>query len=150
MRGSGALICALALLVSCTGSPDEPEPAESRKAATPPLSSDPSGTVTFGVLGEPRTFDPYNRLASDLTYALARPVYPSLYMLLPDGTPEPYLAEDMEAIPGGVRVSIRAAQWSDGSAITSGDVVASARRASLPSGFALADSVRAAGSPASH
>jgi hypothetical protein len=85
-------------------------------------------------------------LASDLTYALARPVYPSLFRLLPDGTTEPYLAEGMESIPGGVRVNLRAAQWNDGSPITSRDVVASVRRARLPSGFALVESVRAAGS----
>ena len=147
-----AAVCVAVLLSACTGSPDGPDADRSspQVVPSPALSSPvrPSGTVRFGVLGEPATLDPYSPKASDLTHALARPVFPSLFRLLPDGTTEPYLAEGIESIPGGVRVSIRAAQWSDGSLITSGDVVASARRARLPSGFALADSARAAGSTA--
>ena len=151
-RQLAAVVCLGALLAACTGSSDDPVADRSSSPAVPsPAFSSPigpSGTIKFGVLGEPATLDPYSPMASDLTYALARPVYPSLFRLLPDGTSEPYLAEGIESMPGGVRVSIRPAQWSDGSLITSEDVVASARRARLPSGFALADSVSAAGSTA--
>ena len=134
-------------LASCTGSSDDADvgPSPSTSIA---VSREPSGEVVFGVLGEPATLDPYSPLASDLTYALARPLYPSLFRMLPDGTAEPYLADDVEEIDGGVRVDLRAARWSDGSLITAQDVVASARRARLPSGFALARSVRAVGSTA--
>ena len=134
-------------LASCTGSSDDANVGPS-PTPTAAGSTEPSGEVFFGVLGEPATFDPYSPLASDLTYALARPLYPSLFRLLPDGSAEPYLAGSVEEIDGGVRVNLRAARWSDGSLITAQDVVASARRARLPSGFALARSVRTVGSTA--
>ncbi len=94
------------------------------------------GTVTFGVLGEARTLDPYDPDASELTYALARPVWPSLYRLGPDGTPEPYLARSLVPTDKGARLTLEAARWSNGRPIRSQDVVASAARANPPSGFA--------------
>jgi Bacterial extracellular solute-binding proteins, family 5 Middle len=141
------VLCSLVLLASCTGSSDDADggPTLTPTAVEP---SEPSGEVVFGVLGEPATLDPYSPLASDLTYALARPLYPSLFRLLPDGTAAPYLAGSVQELDGGVRVNLRAARWSDGSLITAQDVAASARRARLPSGFAVARSVRAVGSTA--
>ncbi|MGH2752920.1 MAG: ABC transporter substrate-binding protein [Actinomycetota bacterium] len=148
----GTWVIAIAL-VACTGSSDEVPASDGPSSSTDTSSGlsptgGPRGSVTVGVLGEPMTLDPYAASASDLTYVLARPLYPSLFRSLPDGSTEPYLAESVDPIEGGIRVQLRAAQWSDGSPITSRDVVKSARRARSPSGFALADSVRAAGSVA--
>lgn len=104
--------------------PDAPKP--------PPRG----GTVTFGVLGQPPTLDPYAADATELTYSLARPVWPSLYRFGPDGTPEPYLAESLVITRKGARVTLEDATWSDGRPITAADVAASAARARPPSGFA--------------
>jgi MarR-like DNA-binding transcriptional regulator SgrR of sgrS sRNA len=90
--------------------------------------------VRVGVVGSPATLDPYSPVASDLTYALVRPVYPSLYSLSPTGRPVPDLARALEPVPEGVRVTLRRMRWSDGRAITSRDVVASLRRARTPYG----------------
>jgi Bacterial extracellular solute-binding proteins, family 5 Middle len=94
------------------------------------------GTVVFGLLGQPRTLDPYAESASELTYVLARPVWPSLYRFTPDGTPKPYLARSLQESAGGVRIRLDDATWSNGRPITAADVAASAARARPPSGFA--------------
>ncbi|HVF53242.1 MAG TPA: ABC transporter substrate-binding protein [Actinomycetota bacterium] len=101
------------------------------------------GTVTMGVLGEPATLDPFAPEASDLTRALVRPLYPSLYRLLPDGTAVASLADNATHQGDTVRVTLIDAQWSDDSDITAQDVVASARRALSPSGFARFSRVEA-------
>lgn len=95
--------------------------------------------LAFGVIGEPSTLDPYAPDASDLTHALVRPLYPSLYRLRPDGEAIPYLAERLERVEGGVVVTLRAARWSDGTDIQAADVIASIERAAEPSGFAAID-----------
>jgi hypothetical protein len=84
-------------------------------------------------------------LASELTYELAVPVYPSLYRFDPSGHPHPYLARRIEPIRGGVRVTLRRARWSDGRAVSAEDVVRTWRRARRPSGFSRVTSARAAG-----
>ncbi|MGI8774345.1 MAG: ABC transporter substrate-binding protein [Actinomycetota bacterium] len=99
--------------------------------------------MTLGLLGEPSTLDPYASDASALTYTLARPLLPSLFRLLPDGTTEPYLAESLDETADGVLVTLREASWSDGHPITSEDVVASWRRAMAPSGLARLDGAEA-------
>ncbi|MGH2806318.1 MAG: ABC transporter substrate-binding protein [Actinomycetota bacterium] len=115
-------------------------------SASPPVSPvPPRGTIAVGVLGEPATLDPYSPLASDLTYWLARPIYPSLYRFTGDDAIVPDLAGDLETSPGGALVTLRRARWSDGTRITAGDVVASIRRARPPSGFARIRSARARG-----
>lgn len=101
--------------------------------------------MAFGVVGQVATLDPYSRAASDLTYALTRPIYPSLFRFLPDGTTEPSLAESVEARGRTATVELRPAQWSDGRPITARDVAASIRRARPPSGFARIGSARVLG-----
>lgn len=122
------------------------EPDGARRPAPPQEGSSPTvargGRVTFGVLGEPPTLDPYSGVASDLTYFLARPVYRSLYRTMPDGVAERDLAESLTS-EGRRRVVVRLrrARWSTGAAITAVDVVRSVRRARPPSGFAGLDAV---------
>jgi hypothetical protein len=99
--------------------------------------------VNVGVVGSPATLDPYSPVASDLTYALARPVYPSLYELGAKGRPVASLARDAELTEKGVRITLRRARWSDGSPITARDVVASVARATPPSGFTRVQGARA-------
>jgi hypothetical protein len=101
--------------------------------------------VTFGLYGSPATLDPYSPLASDLTYELAVPVYPSLFRFDPKGRPHPYLARGIESFPGGVRVTLRRARWSNGRPVQAADVVATVRRARLPSGFSHVTFARAVG-----
>jgi Bacterial extracellular solute-binding proteins, family 5 Middle len=91
--------------------------------------------VSFGVVGSPATLDPYSPAASDLTYALAVPVYPSLFRLDPRGHPYPYLAKTIQRVPGGVRVTLRRARWSNGRPVSAKDVVKTLNRARPPSGF---------------
>jgi hypothetical protein len=92
--------------------------------------------VRLGVLGEPPTLDPFGRRATTLTWAVARPLYRSLFRISPKGTAIPDLAIAAEEVPGGALVSLREARWSDGRTIVAADVVRSARRARPPSGFA--------------
>jgi peptide/nickel transport system substrate-binding protein len=101
--------------------------------------------VRFGVVGSPATLDPYSPVASELTYELAVPVYPSLYRFDPRGHPYPYLARAIESTRGGVRVSLRRARWSDGRPVSAADVVRTWRRARAPSGFSRVTSARAVG-----
>jgi ABC-type transport system substrate-binding protein len=98
--------------------------------------------MVLGVVGSPATLDPYSRLASPLTYELAVPVYPSLFRFAPNGVPHPYLARRLETISGGVRVTLRPAQWSDGSPVSATDVVRTWRRARHPSGLSAVTSAR--------
>ncbi|CAN5555320.1 hypothetical protein BH24ACT26_BH24ACT26_18790 [soil metagenome] len=145
-RGRGARLLAVSLALSsvaCTGA----DPSDTNDGAV--RSGDPArgagGTVAFGVVGSPATLDPYSPLASDLTRALVRPVYPSLYRLLPDGGTDPYLAASATRVGRRIEVTLRRARWSDGSRIGARDVVASARRARAPSVFAAFERVRALG-----
>ncbi|MEA2505715.1 MAG: peptide/nickel transport system substrate-binding protein [Actinomycetota bacterium] len=101
--------------------------------------------MTLGVYGSPATLDPYSKLASDLTYELAVPVYPSLFRFDPAGTPHAYLASAVAKIAGGVRVTLRKARWSTGQPVSAADVVATVRRAGPPSGFSHITSARAVG-----
>jgi hypothetical protein len=138
-----ALVAVGLALAGCTEA-DGPsiEPGRASPAEVPPTGR---GRVVVGLPGEPSTLDPYSPLASELTWEVVRPVYPSLYRLLPDGTVEPALATSIDAGRTSARVKIREAFWSDGSPITARDVVLSVRRARRPSGFALVDSVGARG-----
>jgi ABC-type transport system substrate-binding protein len=95
------------------------------------------------MVGEPATLDPYARDASDLTFALVRPVFRMPYRLLPDGEVETDLAETLEVSGGSARLTLVPAEWSNGERIDARDVVASIRRARLPSGFAAVTSARA-------
>jgi Bacterial extracellular solute-binding proteins, family 5 Middle len=134
--------------VSCDDDPVMPPGRAGSPTASPAPSPVAGGRVTVGVLGSPATLDPYSPVASDLTYQLVRPVYPSLFRLVPDDEglllPEPYLAETLEPAPGGVRITLKPMQWSNGRPITARDVLASIRRASSISGFASVTSARAA------
>jgi len=118
--------------VSCDAGSPTPDVAPS------PQESSRGGRVTFGVLGEPPTLDPYSDLATDLTRTLARPVYRSLFRVLPDGTVAPDLVslDDVTRVPRGVVVELEPARWSDGKPVTARDVVRSVARADPPSGFA--------------
>lgn len=150
MRLFARLLVFLFILASCT--PDEP--AMPGRAGSPSGSPGSSGRIVFGVLGEPSTLDPHSSQASDLTFGLLRPVYPSLFRLLPDGTVESELATAIEGGEGRSRITLRPASWSDGTPITPADVVASWRRARPDTGlgrvgrmWVSAGAVRATGDP---
>jgi hypothetical protein len=128
------------LAVACTGDGDKP-PRTAPSTPAPP--QEPRGSVVVGVYGEPTTLDPYSPLASELTWQLVRPVYPSLYRMLPDGTVEADLAARLGPTPSGVRITLEPRRWNTGDPITASDVVRSVRRARPPSGFALVDRARA-------
>lgn len=87
-------------------------------------------------MGEPASLDPYSPGATDLTYALVRPVYPSLFSLPPEGSPRPYLAAELTERAGSALVRLHPMRWSNGRPVTATDVAASIRRARPPSGFA--------------
>ena len=91
------------------------------------------------MVGEPATLDPYAPHASDLTFALVRPVFPMPFRLRPDGTTEPDLAASLDVRGDRALLTLRKTSWSDGRAITARDVVASIERAAPPSGFAAID-----------
>lgn len=97
------------------------------------------------MFGEPATLDPYAPLASDLTYALARPVYRSLYRFDPTGEPAPDLVESLDASGEVATITLAEASWSDGSPLTSRDVEATIARAGPASGLAAIDSVQRRG-----
>jgi len=75
---------------ACTGGDEGRPPDGASTTPTPPR--EPSGSVVVGVYGEPATLDPYSPLASESTWQLVRPVYPSLYRMAPDGSVEADLA----------------------------------------------------------
>ena len=118
----------LALAGACTGD-DDPSVDDSPPVPSPSRAQDAASSIRFGVLGSPPTLDPYDERASDLTYALGRPLYPSLYRFLPDGSIEAYLARSIETGEGSALVELVDASWSDGTPITARDVVMSVRRA---------------------
>lgn len=132
-------------VAACTSSTDPDARNGDPSPTISPQTGRAGGTIDLGVLGEPATLDPYHRAASDLTFALVRPVYPSLFRFRPDGTTYPDLAASIEARGDGVVVALREARWSNGRRIDARDVVASVKRARRPSGFA-AVSARATGS----
>jgi hypothetical protein len=134
-----ALIAVLVVLAACTPT----ERAGVRNGRGAPERPRRGGSVVFGVVGAPATLDPYAPQASDLTYALVRPLYPSLYRFLPDGSTEPYLAEEIVSSGRRAVLTLKPLRWSDGRRVTARDVVLSARRARRPSGFAAFDRVRA-------
>jgi ABC-type transport system substrate-binding protein len=128
----------VSLLVAC-----EPagEPPIGRPTATPSASSspvetpEPGGAIAFGVIGEPATLDPYSPVASDLTYQLLRPVYPTLYRIDPDGHFQPDLARGWKPVNDGIEIELQQRRWSNGRAITAQDVALSfARQANADSG----------------
>ena len=98
--------------------------------------------MRIGVVGAPATLDPYSPVASDLTFALARPMYPSLYETMPNGTSRRALARRLEHVTGGVRIFLKRTRWSDGTPVSASDVLASVRRARAPSGFARVTSAQ--------
>lgn len=132
------LLCA-ALLGACTPSVEEAGPGP---VTTPP---NVGGSLEIGVLGEPETLDPYAPEASDLTYALVRPVFPMPYQMRPDGSVGPELASSLDVRGRTARLTLDRREWSNGKPITARDVVASIERATPPSGFAAIESARARG-----
>lgn len=138
MRRSSSVLRASVAFVLCLGACTSDDPEVRRGNASPATSPAAvrGGTIDFGVLGEPATLDPYARSASDLTYALIRPVYPSLFRLDPEGNPYADLADSIEPRGAGVVVTLKNARWSNGREIDARDVVASVERARPPSGFA--------------
>lgn len=128
----------VALLGACESglAPD----SESESPATAPAIAR-GGSVTFGVYGEPATLDPYSPLASDLTFALARPVYRSLYRFTPEGEAVPDLVRSLNVSGELATLRLVRARWSTGRPITARDVAATIRRARPPSGLAAIDSV---------
>jgi ABC-type transport system substrate-binding protein len=142
-----ALAAAWLALAGCTASED-PSPQQRPPSPTQARSSPVTragGRIVVGLPGEPPTLDPYSPVASELTWEVVRPVYPSLFRFLPDGKVEESLATSMESNGTSAEVTLRKAFWSDGRRITARDVVRSVRRARVPSGLARIDSARARG-----
>jgi hypothetical protein len=136
--GRGRLLASLVagVLVASGCDADQDPGARGGPLPTPTVSVSRGGTVRLGVLGEPPTLDPYGRLATATTWALARPLYRSLFRVLPDRTVVPDLAASVEEVAGGVQVTLEDTTWSDGKRVTARDVVRSVERAERPSGFA--------------
>jgi hypothetical protein len=129
-------VVALAMVaVGCDADPPAPRSQGGRPSA-PGAEAAPGGTVRLGILGEPPTLDPYGRRATPATWALARPLYRSLFRMSPDGTIVEDLALSIDEVAGGVRVTLGHSTWSDGEPVIAGDIVRSAERAERPSGFA--------------
>lgn len=135
------LFLAVALFVAC-------EPADIVAPRDPKVPASPSpvagGHLVIGVYGEPATLDPYSPDASDLTWALARPLYRSLYVFDEQGEPVPDLAARLRTSGDVATVTLGSAMWSDGTPITSHKVASSLTRAAQ-SGFIDLDSIRRAG-----
>jgi peptide/nickel transport system substrate-binding protein len=132
-RRFAAVAGALILAASCTPDSDSPRATPS---SSPTSGPETGGQVKFGVVGEPPTLDPFHPRATDLTWALVRPLYPSLYRFTPQGRPVPYLAKSITETATGARVQLEEMNWSNGRPITASDVVASIERGREPSGFA--------------
>lgn len=145
-RLGAALLVMVWLLVGCD-SDRVTSPPRSKDGSRPPNSppAAPEGEVRVGVLGEPATLDPYSVDSSDLTLALTRPLYPSLFRLLPDGEVRPELALSLDVTASGARVRLREASWSDGRPISASDVIRSVEEARAPSGFARVRTAEARG-----
>ncbi len=132
----------MAALISCTPEERALDPSMGPGGNQPR----PGGSITFGVLGEPKTLDPYSRQASDLTYAIVDPLYPSLFTFNPDRTTAPELAEGITISGEEVVISLREdARWTNGAPITAHDVVASWRRSRKGSGFSVVQDMRTDG-----
>ncbi|MGH2786643.1 MAG: ABC transporter substrate-binding protein [Actinomycetota bacterium] len=137
-RAVGILMAAVVALVSaCTD--DESRRSRGNSSAPDPVSG---GHAVVGVHGEPPTFDPYAPNATDLTRALVRPLYPSLFRVTPNGDIAADLADQLQGSGNRVRVRLAPARWSNGRPITARDVVASVLDATPPSGFAQVTSAR--------
>jgi len=134
-----AVALALALPAACEATGDGRGSSGGTPETAPTIVA--GGSVTFGVYGEPATLDPYSPVASDLTYALARPLYRSLYTFTPDGEAVPDLVADLDVSGEVATIGLASARWSDGRAITSRDVAATIARARPPSGLARIDTV---------
>lgn len=140
------LILALACVAAaCTPGNEAPSRGRDTPGGVNLPGNAGAGGIVFGVLGDPVTLDPYSPMATDLTYTLVRPLFPSLFRFDPDGRPRAMLARSATETGSEVHITLRRARWSDGRAITAGDVVASVRRADPPSGLAAVSSVRAVG-----
>lgn len=139
LRRVVALCLTLALLAGCDRAADPgPNGSEEPVESSPAIAE--GGSVIFGVYGEPATLDPYSPLASDLTYALARPVYRSLYRFTPEGEAVPDLVRALDVSGEVATITLARSRWSNGRPITSRDVAATIRRARPPSGLALIES----------
>ena len=145
-RLGAALLAMLWLLAACV-TEGVTSPPRSRDKPSPhsPAPAPPQGEVRVGVVGEPATLNPYAADTSDLTLALTRPLYPSLFRLLPDGEVRPDLALSLDETGSGARIRLREASWSDGRPITARDVIASVEEARAPSGFARVRTASARG-----
>lgn len=128
-RSSAILLVAALLLFGCD--PREPAGAPPDSSPEPGASPATGGRLVVGVYGEPATFDPHSPLASDLTVALARPLYRSLYRFDSEGKPVPDLAARIRISGDLATVRLRQVAWSDGRQLTARDVVSSLRRAGL-------------------
>ena len=136
------LLLAVALAAAGCENGADPGPTEPRVEAS--ASPVPGGHLVIGVYGEPATFDPYSPDASDLTHALARPLYRSLYRFDTDGAAVPDLARGIRTSGDVATVALERSSWSDGSAITSRDAVSSLRRADR-AGLIRLDTIRTEG-----
>jgi hypothetical protein len=135
------LTAAVVVASACTGS--DQQGTDGGDQGSEPDKPVAGGHAIVGVFGEPPTFDPYAPDATDLTHALLRPVYRSLFRVGPDGAVVPDLAEDIETSGDRARVRLARARWSNGRSVTARDVVATVVRATPPSGFARVASARA-------
>ena len=142
MKRPAHLLVVAAIVVGIAGCESERPPSSGPSPVSPQATD--GGRVVFGFIGEPASYEPYSRIASDLTFFLASPIYPALFDAGPGG-PVPDLATDVHVHEGSATVTLRRARWSDGRAITARDVVRSVRWARPPSGLALMTSARVTG-----
>ncbi|HET7482871.1 MAG TPA: ABC transporter substrate-binding protein [Actinomycetota bacterium] len=133
------------VLATLVSSCESSAPPADRPTPSPSSTIHDGGRVVIGVLGEPATLDPYSPVASDLTTALAEPVYPSLFHFAGSGRVVPDLAADLTVDGHHATITLRPAEWDDGTPITASDVVRSARRAGPRSGFGRLRAVRRVG-----
>jgi ABC-type transport system substrate-binding protein len=130
-----AILCLVLAACEITGEAPPPD------TGAPSPSPVAGGSLLFGVYGEPATLDPHSPLASDLTYALVRPLYRSLYRFEPDGEAVPDLVRSLGISGDVATLTLERAKWSDGRPITARDVAGTVERARPPSGLSLVDSV---------
>ncbi|MBA2274889.1 MAG: hypothetical protein H0W21_13465, partial [Actinobacteria bacterium] len=142
-KGKRLLLALACLAAACTHGGEAPSRERDKPGGVDVPGN--AGGIVFGVLGDPVTLDPYSPLATDLTYTLVRPLFPSLFRFDPDGRPRAMLSRSATETDSGVEITLRRARWSNGRPITARDIVASVRRADPPSGLAAVSSARAVG-----
>lgn len=129
-----AILLALVLVATACGDDDEPSepPADSTDEAATTTTAEPSSEPTSVVIGLEQELTNFNNLtAGDNLLAgrqITRAIWPTCVRTLPDFSFEPYFCETLPTIvnedPLVVEYRLRAdAKWSDGTPVSSDDLV---------------------------